>query len=160
MKEYDRLMTDTVCQLKEDGYTDCGFGDIFLEDLRTYREEQLAPLGIRSHFPLWKRDTTELVHEFERLGFKAVIICLKADLLDASFLGREVNAELLRDLPEDVDPCGENGEFHTFCYAGPIFSQPIAFEVGERVFRSYQAPKNEDTPSGDMGFWFLDLLSG
>lgn len=153
MDEYNALMTKAVHQLKNDGYTDCGFGDIFLEDLRAYREKQLE--GITCHFPLWKRNTKELFLEFVDLGFKAVVICLNEELLDASFVGRELDHTFLEDLPEHVDPCGENGEFHTFCYDGPIFSKPVEFEFGEKVLRHYKKPDgalNEQT-----GYWFVDL---
>lgn len=153
MTEYNNLMAATVGQLKRDGYTDCGFGDIFLEDLRQYREDQLA--GITCHFPLWKRDTRELLLEFIDLGFKAVVLCLNASLLDASFVGRELDHSFLKDLPGTVDPCGENGEFHTFCYDGPIFSKPIAFEKGEKILRHYKTPSGEG--KDQTGYWFIDL---
>lgn len=153
MEEYNELMGSTVNQLKSDGYTNCAFGDIFLEDLRAYREKQLD--GIKCHFPLWKRDTTELLHEFMDLGFKAVVVCLNGELLDESFLGRELDHSFLADLPENVDPCGENGEFHTFCYDGPIFSKPVPFEFGEKILRRYKKPNGE--PEEHTGFWFLDL---
>jgi len=153
MEEYDTLMTATVNELKENGYTDCGFGDIFLEDLRAYREEQLE--GIRCHFPLWKKDTTALLKAFIDLGFKAVVICLNGELLDASFVGRPLDRSFLNDLPDHVDPCGENGEFHTFCYDGPIFSKPVPFEFGEKILRKYKTPNG----GGDVhtGYWFIDL---
>ncbi|MEL6822110.1 MAG: diphthine--ammonia ligase, partial [Calditrichota bacterium] len=119
--EYELLMGEKVRQLKADGCDYAAFGDIFLEDLKTYREKQLAPLGIRSIFPIWKKDTRQLIHEFVDLGFKAVVVCLNASLLDQSFLGREIDASFIKELPQNVDPCGENGEFHTFCYDAPYF---------------------------------------
>lgn len=162
MEEYSAIMQQTVDELIADQFTDCVFGDIFLEDLRNYREDQLAPLNITAHFPLWKKDTRELMKEFVRLGFKAVVICIKSDLLDKSFLGRDLDMDFVNDLPENVDPCGENGEFHTFCYDGPIFNSPIHFDRGEATFREYDHPKNEDdthpTVPEKMGFWFLDLV--
>ena len=160
MDDYNDLMRKTVVHLKSEGYANCGFGDIFLEDLRTYREEQLKPYGISCHFPLWKKDTKAIIAEFIRLGFKAVVICTKSDLLDASFVGRELDASFVNDLPSNVDPCGENGEFHTFCYDGPIFSKPIPFEIGEKVYREYKTPKSESKSKikSQMGFWFCDLL--
>ncbi len=160
MEDYNHIMSATVEGLQEEGYTRCGFGDIFLEDLRTYREEQLKPYGIKAHFPLWKRNTKALVEEFIGLGFKAIVICTKATLLDESFVGRALDANFLRDLPSNVDPCGENGEFHTFCYDGPIFKEPIKFKLGEKVFRAYKTPKGADEQKKDsnMGFWFCDLV--
>ncbi|MCH2200125.1 MAG: adenine nucleotide alpha hydrolase [Flavobacteriales bacterium] len=153
MEDYDALMTKTVEGLMSAGYTDCGFGDIFLEDLRNYRESQLQ--GIQCHFPLWKKDTTELLHEFIDSGFKAVVICLNGELLDESFVGRSLDKDFLNDLPESVDPCGENGEFHTFCYDGPIFSHPVSFEQGDCVLRKY--PKPGGGVDEYTGYWFLDL---
>lgn len=160
MEEYSSLMQQTVKKLQAEGYTYSAFGDIFLEDLRSYRELQLAPLNIACVFPLWKRNTKEIMREFIELGFKAIVICIKSDVLDVSFLGREIDNEFLNDLPSDVDPCGENGEFHTFCFDGPIFKTPVKFELGEKVFREYKKPNNdtsEETKSC-MGFWFIDLL--
>jgi len=142
-----------VNELKRDGYTDCGFGDIFLEDLRTYREQQLK--GINCHFPLWKKNTTKLLSEFISQGYKAVVICINGDLLDASFVGRELDYSFLNDLPDTVDPCGENGEFHTFCYDGPIFSNPVKFEFGEKIRREYKNPDGDT--SGNTTYWFIDL---
>ena len=121
------------------------FGDLFLADIRAYREERLSRVGKQAIFPLWGRDTTALAHEFIDAGFEAILVCVDPRQLDRSFAGRRFDAELLDDLPEDVDPCGENGEFHTFVYAGPIFSVPIACQVGEIVERD--------------GFVFCDVLT-
>lgn len=155
METYGKLMQEGVQQLKDQGYTTAGFGDIFLEDLREYREKQLATMSIECVFPLWKRDTKEIMEEFLSLGFKAIVICINNQVLDESFVGRELDASFLNDLPKDVDPCGENGEFHTFCYDGPIFQAPIQFEIGEKTYREYPAP-NENVSS--YGFWFCDLV--
>lgn len=159
MEDYGNIMRKTVDQLQADKFTDCVFGDIFLEDLREYRENQLAPFGIEAHFPLWKKDTRELMHDFVSLGFKAVVVCIKSDLLDESFVGRELDLDFVNDLPPNVDPCGENGEFHTFCYDGPIFDYPVTFEIGEKTFREYDHPKDDDSEVPEkLGFWFCDLL--
>lgn len=120
------------------------FGDLFLEDVRTYREQRLAANDIRGLFPLWGRDTGVLAREFIAAGFRAFIVCLDPRALDASFAGRPYDEQLLADLPASVDPCGENGEFHTFVHAGPIFTEPIACERGEVVERE--------------GFVFCDLV--
>lgn len=152
METYDQLMHKKLTELKKEGYTHAGFGDIFLEDLRNYRENQLAIAGLKPIFPLWKKDTKALIHEFINDGFKAVIICIDAQKLDQEFLGREIDLNFLNDLPDDVDPCGENGEFHTFCYDGPLFDYPIEFEMGEQVYRSYDQGENSHE------FWFQDLL--
>ena len=111
------------------------FGDLFLADIRAYRERMLARLGLRGLFPLWLRDTRSLAHEFVRLGYRAVLVCVDAVQLAAEFAGREFDADLLRDLPPDVDPCGENGEFHTFVYAGPGLREPVSHERGPLVVR-------------------------
>ncbi|MEM9920299.1 MAG: ATP-binding protein [Bacteroidota bacterium] len=161
MALYDERMRESVDKLRLEGYTHCGFGDIFLEDLRTYRENQLKPLGIQPCFPLWQQDTRQIILDFIRLGFKAIVICIKAELLDASFVGRQIDASFLEDLPANVDPCGENGEFHTFCFDGPIFKKAVKFSLGEKIYREYSAPKSEANESKkSLGFWFLDLLPG
>jgi len=120
------------------------FGDLFLTDIRTYREERLSRVGKRAIFPLWGRDTSALAREFLAAGFEAILVCVDPRRLDPSFAGRAFDSELLADLPPDVDPCGENGEFHTFVHAGPIFSAPIAIRLGRTVERD--------------GFAFCDLL--
>jgi uncharacterized protein (TIGR00290 family) len=120
------------------------FGDLFLEDVRAYREERLAANGMRGLFPLWGRDTGTLARECIAAGFQAFIACLDPRTLDASFAGRAYDEQLLADLPASVDPCGENGEFHTFVHAGPIFTEPIACDPGEVVERE--------------GFVFCDLV--
>ena len=155
METYGKLMIEGVQKLKDQGYRTAGFGDIFLEDLREYREKQLRSLDINCVFPLWKRDTKELMEEFIALGFKAIVVCINGQLLDESFVGRELDASFIKDLPDNVDPCGENGEFHTFCYDGPIFQQPVPFEVGEKTYREYPSP-NKNEPN--YGYWFCDLL--
>jgi len=164
MTDYNSIMSAAVTDLQVQGYGHTVFGDIFLEDLRVYHEQQLAPLAIKAHFPLWKRDTTELLHEFLDLGFKTVVACIKSELLDKSFAGRVIDKDFIKDLPAGVDPCGENGEFHTFVFDGPIFKKPIDYTMGEVVFREYQRPKDDkdncfsSDASPQMGFWFCDLM--
>lgn len=166
MAEYEEQMMQTMRQLQKENFTHSIFGDIFLEDLKIYRETQLAKLQMTAVFPLWKKDTTELIHEFIDLGFKTIVVCVKAELLDKSFAGRIIDKDFLKDLPVNVDPCGENGEFHTFVYDGPVFKNSVLFETGEKVFREYKAPANDKDkcfthqPSvlSSMGFWFYDLL--
>lgn len=150
----DRLW-QAMQDLKQQGYTDTVLGDIFLEDLRAYREALIAPTGLRVHFPLWKKDTRSLADTFIREGFRAIVICVDAQVLPAHFCGRYFDASFLADLPESVDPCGENGEFHTFCFDGPIFPHPVAFTSGERIFRPYPPPVGQDPTN--YGFWYLDL---
>lgn len=111
------------------------FGDLFLADVRAYREALLARLGWRGSYPLWGEDTSALAHRFIDRGYKAILSCVDTKQLDATFCGREFDANLVSDLPANVDPCGENGEFHTCVYAGPLWRTPIALERGERVLR-------------------------
>ena len=164
MSEYNTQMQAVTSGLIQKGFKDCFFGDIFLEDLRKYREEQLQLVGIKSHFPLWKQNTKELMQEFLDLGFKTIIVCVKSELLDESYAGRTIDQSFINELPSNVDPCGENGEFHTFVYDGPIFTKPISFSIGEKVYREYQSPKNasdscfSEVPNPSMGFWYCDLI--
>jgi uncharacterized protein (TIGR00290 family) len=167
MEVYEAVMTATLTQLKEQGVTHSVFGDIFLEDLRKYREDKLAPIGFKGVFPLWKTPTDVLIQDFIALGFKTIVVCVNERYLDQSFVGRIIDTDFINDLPENVDVCGENGEFHTFTFDGPIFSKPIEFEIGEVVYRKYEKPKEEssntacDTSASDAfdyGFWYCDLI--
>jgi uncharacterized protein (TIGR00290 family) len=132
---YEEKMRSALSLWKERGVTHAIFGDLFLEDIRRYREDHLAKLDIRPVFPVWGRDTLSLAKEMITLGFQAILTCVDPRKLDASFAGRQFDSSLLDALPSTVDPCGENGEFHTFVYDGPIFRKPIPVEVGERVMR-------------------------
>jgi uncharacterized protein (TIGR00290 family) len=164
MQEYENRMKEAVEGLHEQKFTHAFFGDIFLEDLKTYREQQLSKVGITCVFPLWKRNTTTLINEFLESGFKTIVVCVNEQFLDKSFCGRIIDKDFLKDLPENVDPCGENGEFHTFVFEGPIFEQPVEFTKGEVVYRKYKAPKQQSdncfqaTTANDYGFYFCDLL--
>ncbi|MCB0699452.1 MAG: diphthine--ammonia ligase [Chitinophagales bacterium] len=151
---YNNAMTNALNGLKEAGVSHAAFGDIFLDDLKKYREKQLASVGFQSVFPLWKKSTVDLVHMVEQVGIEAMIVCVSEQKLGKEFLGRKVDTSLLNDLPKGVDPCGEHGEFHTFVYNAPYFSSPIPIQLGESVHRSY---KNE-AGDWDAGFWFLDVL--
>ena len=158
MDEYNSIMEEKVNSLALLGFTYTAFGDIFLEDLRNYREEKLSQYNIKALFPLWKKDTKELISNFLKLGFKTIVVCVNGNLLDKSFVGRVIDEQFLKDLPENVDPCGENGEFHTFCFDGPIFSTPVEFEIGEIVSKSYTSPKTDDETQKTIDFWFCDLI--
>ena len=127
------------------GVSSVVFGDIFLEDLRKYREDNLSKIGMKAIFPIWKRDTVELARGFIDLGFKAVITCVDSDVLDKAFVGRLYDQQFLSELPSTVDPCGENGEFHSFVYDGPIFEKKVSYTKGEIVFR-------------DNRYWYCDLM--
>jgi uncharacterized protein (TIGR00290 family) len=133
---YERRMSEAFSHFKSQGITKIAYGDLFLEDVKNYRDRQLAQTGMTGVYPIWMRDTTELVRTFIGLGFKAILACVDTQAIDASFAGREIDAHLLRDLPDGADPCGEYGEYHSFVYAGPIFRQSIACQAGERIMRS------------------------
>lgn len=160
MEEYRDLMLQTMGQCKDKGVTHSVFGDIFLEDLRKYREDQLQAIGIQAVFPLWKISTTDLIHEFLDLGFKTIVTCVNETYLDKSFAGKIIDKDFLRDLPANVDPCGENGEFHTFTFDGPIFKNPIDFEIGETVKKTYAKPTSgHEEENAPYVFWFCDLMA-
>lgn len=141
---YEEKMREAMLLWMSRGVTHVVFGDLFLEDIRRYREEKLAPLNVTPVFPVWGRDTTALAREMISSGFRAILSCVDPKKLDPRFVGREFDSSLLAELPANVDPCGENGEFHTFVYDGPIFRKPIPVQVGERVMRD--------------GFQFADIV--
>ena len=141
---YERAMSAAVATAVADGFTHVAFGDLFLEDVRRYREEKLAGSGLAPLFPLFGADTVSLAREMVASGLRARITCVNPAVLDRSFAGREFDEALLRDLPETVDRCGERGEFHTFAYAGPMFEKPIPIESGIVIERD--------------GFVFADLV--
>ncbi len=143
---YESEMARALAEVRELGVRTVVFGDLFLEEIRRYRETQLTRVGMRGLFPLWGRDTPALAREMLEAGIRARVTCIDPKKLDRSFAGRSFDAAFLADLPEGVDPCGENGEFHTFAWSGPMFSGSIAIEVGEVVERD--------------GFVFADLLPG
>ena len=143
-QEYEARMEEVLRAYHAQGVRTVVFGDIFLEDVRQYRETHLARIGMRGLFPLWKCDTQELVRRFLGAGFRAIAVCVDLKVLEASFAGRLLDEDFFRDLPPHVDPCGENGEFHSFVFDGPLFHQPVRFTRGEVVIR------------GDFGF--CDLL--
>jgi len=142
---YEAKMREVLVHHQTKGVTAVVFGDIFLESVRDRRVEKLSQIGMKAIFPLWGRDTSDLAREFIALGFKAISVCIDTQVLDNRFVGREYNREFLSELPAEVDPCGENGEFHTLVYDGPIFSRPIKYELGEVVLRENR-------------FLFCDLL--
>lgn len=142
---YEGKMRNALDSWKTKGVSQVIFGDLFLEDIRRYREEKLSQIGIRPVFPIWGENTRSLAEEMLKVGFRAIITCVDPKKLEPKFAGRQFDESFLRDLPPQVDPCGENGEFHTFVYDGPIFKEPIPVEVGERVLRD--------------GFQFADVMS-
>jgi len=144
-KEYEDSMKSMLMKYKNLGINKVIFGDIFLEDLRRYREQNLSNIGMSGIFPLWKRNTKELAIRFIELGFKAIITCVDSKVLNKKFVGKCYDLDFLDELPPDVDPCGENGEFHSFVYDGPIFQDKIKIQRGEVVLR-------------DNRYYFCDLI--
>jgi uncharacterized protein (TIGR00290 family) len=164
MDLYNELMQQKMQTLLEQKYTHAIFGDIFLEDLKKYRETKLAEVGITGVFPLWKKDTKKVLEEFLALGFKAITVCVNAKLLGEEFVGRVIDQQFIDDLPKNVDVCGENGEFHTFVFDGPNFAFPIDFKIGEKVLKSYTLHDDDDDnchqsndTNYDTSFWYCDL---
>ncbi len=152
MATYEQEMHRHMTIFKAEGITHSIFGDLFLEDLKVYRETKLAEIGIIAEFPLWKRNTTAVLKEFISLGYKTVVVCAQQGLED--FCGRTIDESFLADLPEGIDPCGENGEFHTFVFDGPLFKRPVEFTLGEKVFKNFPSPVGE----APQGYWYIDLI--
>jgi len=144
-EEYESKMKEALLIYQNAGVHSVVFGDIFLQDVRKYREENLSKIGMNGVFPIWRRNTTELAHSFIDLGFKAVTTCVDSNVLDVRFVGKVFDRQFLSELPPTVDPCGENGEFHSFVYDGPIFRENILFKKGEIVLR-------------DNRFYYCDLI--
>ena len=159
-EEYEQNMEELLLKVKAEGIHNVIFGDIFLEDLRTYRERNLQKVGMKAIFPLWKRETKALIEHFLSLGFRTVTCCVNDYYLGEAQVGAEIDASFLRNLPSQVDPCGENGEFHSFCFAGPVFKEEVKFMIGEKVYRPLEV-KTETVASSEIttkGFWFCDLI--
>ncbi len=158
--EYEKKMEDALLNLKEQGIYHVIFGDIFLEDLRKFREDSLAKIGMKAVFPLWKQNTTELLQEFLDLKFKTVICCANDAYLGEKWAGRIIDENFLSSLPVNVDPCGENGEYHTFCFDGPIFKAPVKITPREKVYKPLVIKTTDDCnlpASQTKGFWFCEL---
>jgi len=144
-KDYEIELLTLLRSHRNRGVLSVVFGDIFLQDVKLYRERLLSKIGMHGIYPLWGRDSRELAGKFIDLGFKAVITVTDGNVLGKEFSGREYDRKLLADLPAGVDPCGENGEFHSFVYDGPMFKKPVKFTKGEIVFRENR-------------FWYTDLV--
>ena len=168
MDLYSERMREKLSSFKSKGMKYSIFGDIFLEDLKNYRDKKLAEVNLEGVYPLWKKDTKEVIHEFIDLGFKAITVCVNAKLLGKEFVGRIIDKDFINDLPDNVDVCGENGEFHTFVFDGPIFKNPVDFEIGEKVLKSYTLNDDDDqnchsntsekVKAYDTSFWYCDLM--
>jgi uncharacterized protein (TIGR00290 family) len=144
-QDYENQFLTILKNYRDRGVLSVAFGDIFLEDVKNFRDDLLAKIGMHGIYPLWKKDTSMLANHFVELGFKAIVTTTDSTVLGKEFCGRLYDKQFLADLPAGVDPCGENGEFHTFVYNGPILSKPVAFTKGELVF-------------GENRFWYCDLI--
>jgi len=161
-QEYERQMEAILTKAKSEGIQHVIFGDIFLDDLRVYREMNLAKIGMQGVFPLWKMDTVMLIRDFVNMQFKTVLSCTNDAYLGKEWVGREIDETFIDQLPMNVDPCGENGEYHSFCYEGPLFKKKIAFSVGEKVYKPLEI-KSQDMKTLSIqtttkGFWYCDFI--
>lgn len=143
-EEYDSIMKEEMIRFREKGISSVVFGDIFLEDVKNYRERNLSEVAMKGIFPIWNSDTADLAKDFIASGFKAVVTCVDSKALDEKFVGKILDEHFLSELPSNVDPCGENGEFHSFVFDGPIFKQAVKFKKGEVLLR-------------DNRFYYCDL---
>jgi uncharacterized protein (TIGR00290 family) len=160
--EYERQMNETLLKVKSEGISTVAFGDIFLEDLKQYREDKMRGIGMNCLFPIWQEDTRHLINDFIEKGFKTITCCINDGYLDKDWCGRVIDDSFLSQLPKNVDPCGENGEFHSFCYEAPFFKTKMNIVAGEKTYKELIL-KTKDHPTpikevGTKGFWFCDIL--
>lgn len=153
---YEKAMNAYLDKLESEAIYHIAYGDIFLEDLKKYRENQLATRGFEGVFPLWGKDTEVLAEEFINSGFKTLICAADADKIDKAWVGKIFDRDFLTGLTQNIDPCGENGEFHTFCYEGPIFSDSIAVVLKEKISNTYKF-ENENGIKVEKRYWFQEI---
>ncbi len=157
--EYEQQMEKTLLELKAEGIDTVIFGDIFLEDLRKYREDNLAKINMQAVFPLWKMNTKVLVDQFIDLGYKTITCCVNDAYLTNAHVGKLIDKIFISELPSDVDPCGENGEFHTYCFEGELFKKPILIDIKETIYK--ELDKKFQTPDKNRkvtkGFWYSEI---
>jgi uncharacterized protein (TIGR00290 family) len=168
MQDYTNITHKHFLKLANQSFDTVYFGDIFLEDLKQFRIKEMNKIGMKACFPIWGKDTKQLAFDIIDSGIKAVVTAVSSHKLHKNFVGREFNEDFLNDLPEDVDWCGENGEFHTFVYDHPLFTSPIAIKKGEIVFKSFKPCTQKDKSdfninkdekiNWDTGFWYMDIL--
>ena len=155
-REYEKALAEVYAELKNEGINTVIYGDIFLEDIKAYREGLLQKAGMKSLFPLWQMDSRKLMNNFVKSGFKAIICNINLAALAEHYLGRELTSRLMNDLPAEVDPAGENGEYHTFCFDGPVFKEPVIFKTGEKHLSSIPL-ESADQKIGHT-FGYIDIL--
>lgn len=152
---YEEQLHRHLKEIKESGIDFIVFGDIFLEDLKIYRDNILKVHGLTGIYPLWKKDTNLQINDFISSGFRTIICCINTMYLQKSWLGREIDESFLNQFPPTADPCGENGEFHTFCFDGPIFSKRVEITKGEERFVTLNV--KSETSETETGFWYIDI---
>ena len=165
MDKYAEITNNIAKNHTKKGISHYAYGDINLEDLRKFRDTELQKNNLTPIYPLWGKPTSELAQEFIKLGYRAIVVATSSNKLDESFVGRLYDQEFLNSLPQDVDPCGENGEFHTFVFDGPIFNTPLNINIGKKTYQTYKPSNNdddcfcekEDQKDWDKGFWFCEL---
>lgn len=151
-EDYRAAMAEQAGRFRAQGLTTALFGDLYLEELRKSREEKCGKMGIKAAFPLWHMPQKEMMAQFIGLGFRAVVTCVDGRVLTEDFLGRVIDEDFLRGLPAGADPRGENGEYHSFVFDGPIFSHPVGFQAKKRYYRDYP-----DGNGGSHRYWYLEL---
>lgn len=160
--EYEKQMGEVLLKLQSEGINTVLFGDIFLEDLRAYREQKMHAVNMQCVFPIWKTDTQLLVQDFVLLGFKSYTCCINDGFLDESWVGRLIDDDFIKELPANVDPCGENGEYHSFCFDGPIYNSALPVKVGEKRYQPLVIKPGDDAEyqkdNKTKGFWFADII--
>lgn len=156
IKGYESCMLDAVKHFKAKGVSHFIFGDIFLHDVRSYRERQLAPHGIEVVEPLWNKTTNEIMNEFLRSGLKTIVVTTIANLLGKEYIGRHIDHSFVNDLPKEIDICGENGEYHTFCFDGTLFKYPVEYNLGEPFEFSHTVNMDDGTKQ-IFTYWFANL---
>lgn len=156
MAGYEDAMLRAVTYFKNRGVCHFIFGDIFLHDVRSYREQQLKPYGIEVIEPLWNKTAPEIMEEFLQSGLKTIVVTTMADLLDETYIGRTIDRSFVENLPENIDPCGENGEYHTFCFDGPLFHHPVCYTLGT-PFEFSHTVDMEDGTQQTFSYWFANL---
>ncbi len=155
IEEYEEIMNKFLSLQMQQGVEGIIFGDIFLEDIRKYREHQLSKLGLKAIFPLWGRPSTEIVQQFFALGFKSIVTCIDGSLLPKNFVGKDYTSDFTNHLPENVDICGENGEFHSFVTDGPIFRTPLKVKTNRFIRKELPNPLGGKLKT----YWYADLIS-
>jgi uncharacterized protein (TIGR00290 family) len=162
-KEYESNMKNILFRLKKEGINNVIFGDIFLEDLREYRVKNIKKVNMNAVFPLWKLNTSFIINDFILNGFETITCCINNEYLNDSWIGISIDEAFIKNLPGDVDPCGENGEFHSFCFNGPVFKNKINFKKGEKVYKSPEINTTNTNYKDNIntkGFWYIDLIPG